>query len=142
TGRNLQGRRDLWEMLRDLVADGTTLLLTTQYLEEADRLPHRVAVIDGGRVIAEGTPADLKGRLGNTVIEIGMPNESAAVRAADVLSSRVAGRPEREGSTVRIPSNEGARLLIEVLRSLDAEDLAPVSLAVREPSLDDVFLAL
>jgi ABC-2 type transport system ATP-binding protein len=142
TGLDLQSRGELWGMIRELVADGTTVLLTTQYLEEADRLAERVAVVDGGRVIAEGTPADLKARLGNTVIEIGMPTEAAAARAAEVLSSRVAGRPEREGTTVRIPSNDGARLLIEVLRALDAEELAPASLAVREPSLDDVFLAL
>jgi ABC-2 type transport system ATP-binding protein len=129
-------------MIRELVAEGATVLLTTQYLEEADRLAHRVAVVDGGRVIAEGRPAELKAQLGSTVIELGLADEVAAIRAQDLLSGVVNDHPERDGSAVRLGSSDGARLLIDVLRSLDAEGLAPASLTVREPSLDDVFLAL
>jgi ABC-2 type transport system ATP-binding protein len=142
TGLDLLSRGVLWEMVRELVAEGTTVLLTTQYLEEADRLAHRIAVVDGGKVIAEGTPAELKARLGSTVIEIGLGQEADAVRAQSVLAGLGAGSPEREGSIIRLSSADGPRLLMDVLRSLDADGLGPTSLAVREPSLDDVFLAL
>jgi ABC-2 type transport system ATP-binding protein len=142
TGLDLHSRNELWEMIRELVADGTTVLLTTQYLEEADRLAHRVAVVDRGRVIAEGAPAELKARLGSTVIEFGLSDEGGALHAERLLAPLASGRPEREGAMVRVPSNDGPRLLIDMLRSLDADNLAPSSVAVREPSLDDVFLAL
>ncbi|MFL5881938.1 MAG: ATP-binding cassette domain-containing protein [Actinomycetota bacterium] len=141
TGLDLQSRNALWEMIRELVAEGTTVLLTTQYLEEADRLAQRIAVVDGGRVIADDTPAALKAELGSTVIELGMGDATRAVRAEDLVT-RMAGRPERDGATLRLPSDDGSRLLIDVLRLLDDQDLAPVTLAVRDPSMDDVFLAL
>jgi daunorubicin resistance ABC transporter ATP-binding subunit len=142
TGLDLHSRNSLWEMIRELIAEGTTVLLTTQYLEEADRLAHDVAVVDRGRLIARGTPAELKSRLGSTVIEIGLADEGQAIRAEVLLAPFASGRPEREGAMVRLTSDDGPRRLIEVLRSLDGQDLAPGSLAVREPSLDDVFLAL
>jgi ABC-2 type transport system ATP-binding protein len=142
TGLDLHSRNELWEMIRELVAEGTTVLLTTQYLEEADRLAGRVAVVDGGHVIANDTPAALKGQLGATVVEMGMADASAAVRAVDLISGLSAGHVENEGATVRLTTDDGTRVLIGVLRSLDAEDLTPANLAVREPSLDDVFLAL
>ena len=142
TGLDLRSRNELWDMIRELIAEGTTVLLTTQYLEEADRLAHDIAVVDHGHVIARGTPADLKSRLGNTVIEIGMADEGQASRAEGVLAPFVPGRPEREGALVRVTSDDGPSVLMEVLRSLDAHELAPGSLTVREPSLDDVFLAL
>jgi daunorubicin resistance ABC transporter ATP-binding subunit len=142
TGLDLSSRNELWAMIRELVAEGTTVLLTTQYLEEADRLAQDIAVVDHGHVIARGTPADLKSRLGSTVIEIGLADESQAMRAEGVLTPFVPGKPEREGALVRVTSDDGPRVLIEVLRSLDAHELAPGSLTVREPSLDDVFLAL
>jgi ABC-2 type transport system ATP-binding protein len=142
TGLDIQGRNDLWEMIQELVAEGTTVLLTTQYLEEADRLADDIAVVDVGRVIARGTPAELKDRLGGTVIEIEMADESRVARAESVLARLGAGKPEREGTTIRLASDAGPRALIDVLRSLDAEDLSPTRLAVREPSLDDVFLSL
>jgi ABC-2 type transport system ATP-binding protein len=142
TGLDLHSRNELWEMIRELVADGTTVLLTTQYLEEADRLAQDIAVVDGGKVIARGSPTELKGRLGSTVIELGWAQEDQAMRAEVVLAPFVHTRPEREGAQVRVASDDGPRLLIEVLRSLDGADLAPSTLTVREPSLDDVFLAL
>ncbi|MGH2528967.1 MAG: ATP-binding cassette domain-containing protein [Actinomycetota bacterium] len=142
TGLDLQSRNALWETIRELVGGGTTVLLTTQYLEEADRLAERLAVVDGGKVIAEGTPAELKARLGNTVIEIGMGEEAAALRAQALLSGFASGSPDREGATLRLASGDGPRFLMDVLRSLDAQGLAPATLGVREPSLDDVFLTL
>jgi ABC-2 type transport system ATP-binding protein len=141
TGLDIQGRNELWEVIRELVASGTTVLLTTQYLEEADRLAERIAVIDRGHVIANDTPTGLKAQLGSTVIEIGMGDEVAAARAAELLSRSFGGRLEREGPTIRLTA-DGTRVLLDVLRALDADDLAPAALAVREPSLDDVFIRL
>ena len=141
TGLDLQSRNALWEMIRELVAEGTTVLLTTQYLEEADRLAQRIAVVDGGRVIADDTPAALKAQLGSTVIELGMGDANRAVRA-EGLVAQMADRPERDGATLRLTSDDGSRLLIDVLRLLDDQGLAPTALAVRDPSMDDVFLAL
>jgi daunorubicin resistance ABC transporter ATP-binding subunit len=142
TGLDIYSRNALWEMIRELVAEGTTVLLTTQYLEEADRLAHRIAVVDGGRVIADDTPAALKAQLGSTVIELGMGGDARAARAGELLVQRLQAQAERDGTTVRLTSDDGSRLLIDVLRLLDDQDLAPVTLAVRDPSLDDVFLAL
>lgn len=142
TGLDLQGRSDLWEMILELVGDGTTVLLTTQYLEEADRLAHRVAVVDGGRLIANDSPTALKARLGNTVIEMGFPDEAAATQAHVRLTGLFGDGVEREGTMIRQKSHDGARSLMNVLRSLDEDGFEPASLAVREPSLDDVFLAL
>ncbi|MEO6120804.1 MAG: ATP-binding cassette domain-containing protein, partial [Acidimicrobiales bacterium] len=142
TGLDPQSRNDLWDMIRELVADGTTVLLTTQYLEEADRLASRVAVIDGGRVIAEGTPAELKARLGGTVLEIGFADEVVAARAAAVLAGLDGSAPKREAAMVRLVAGDGARVVMDCLRALDADGLVPSALGLREPSLDDVFLAL
>src|SRR5581483_9717229 len=86
TGLDPFGRSNLWEVIEDLAADGTTVLLTTQYLEEADRLADDIVVIDGGRVIAEGTPTELKARLGSTVVELGLAGDNDAVRATAVLA--------------------------------------------------------
>jgi daunorubicin resistance ABC transporter ATP-binding subunit len=141
TGLDLHSRNELWEMIRELVNDGTTVLLTTQYLEEADRLAHRVAVVDGGRVIANDTPQALKSNLGSTVAEMAFGDEPTATAVVGLLSSSNV-RAEREGHAVRVASDDGARMLIDVLRTLDGNGLEPSTLTVREPSLDDVFLAL
>lgn len=137
TGLDPHSRRELWGMIRELVSEGTTVLLTTQYLEEADLLAQRVAVLAHGRVLALDTPAVLKGRLGDTVIELGWDDEAAAVRAA----ARIADA-QRDGTMVRISTSHGPRALIDLLPALEGDGLAPTTLAVREPSLDDVFLAL
>jgi daunorubicin resistance ABC transporter ATP-binding subunit len=141
TGLDLPSRNELWDMIRELVGEGTTVLLTTQYLEEADRLAQRVAVVDQGRVIANDAPSALKAQLGSTVAEIGFEDEATAERARSLLAGRHASL-EKEGSTVRLNTNEGPRVLIDVLRELDTAGLSPSTLAVHEPSLDDVFLAL
>jgi ABC-2 type transport system ATP-binding protein len=142
TGLDPYSRNEVWAMIGELVDDGTTVVLTTQYLEEADRLASRVAVIDEGRVIANDTPAQLKDRLGSTVIEIGLADEPTAKRAYDVLARTGTSAPELDGSTVRLTTHGGARMLVDALRALDADGLDPATLSVREPSLDDVFLAL
>jgi daunorubicin resistance ABC transporter ATP-binding subunit len=142
TGLDPYSRNEVWAMIGELVADGTTVVLTTQYLEEADRLASRVAVVDGGRVIANDTPAALKARLGSTVIELGFADQPSATRAHALLARMHADSPELEETTVRLTSADGARLLVEALRTLDAEGIVPGALTVREPSLDDVFLAL
>jgi ABC-2 type transport system ATP-binding protein len=142
TGLDPFSRNEVWTMIGELIADGTTVVLTTQYLEEADRLASRVAVIDEGRVIANDTPEQLKARLGNTVVEIGFPESTTAMRARDVLANASAFSPELEDSTVRLTTHESARLLVDALRALDGEGIVPGTLTVREPSLDDVFLAL
>jgi ABC-2 type transport system ATP-binding protein len=142
TGLDLTSRGELWDMIRELVSDGTTVLLTTQYLEEADRLANRIAVVDDGRVIANDTPDRLKAQLGSTVVEIGLRGDGRSERATQLLSGSLDVRVEREGDTLRITSDQGARLLIDVLRTLDGGGLEPDTLTVREPSLDDVFLTL
>jgi ABC-2 type transport system ATP-binding protein len=142
TGLDPRSRNELWQVIDDLVAAGSTVLLTTQYLEEADRLAQRLAVIDQGRVIASGTPAELKANLGATVIDVGLADEDAARRAEQLLAGIGAKPPAREGPKLELTVDDGPRVLIDVLRVLDREDLAPTALALREPSLDDVFLAI
>ncbi|GAC1411239.1 MAG: daunorubicin resistance protein DrrA family ABC transporter ATP-binding protein [Actinomycetota bacterium] len=142
TGLDPQSRSDLWDMIRELVADGTTVLLTTQYMEEADRLASEIAVIDGGKVIARDTPAALKSKLGSTVIEMGFSAEAVALTAEELIAAVVATPIEREGSVLRINSGDGPRVLIDALSACTKKKIEPSSLSVREPSLDDVFLAL
>jgi ABC-2 type transport system ATP-binding protein len=142
TGLDLTSRNALWETIEQLVKDGTTVLLTTQYLEEADRLAERIVVVDGGKVIANDTPANLKSELGSTVVEMHFGSDGGSERASALLTGKVDGQVERDDGAIRITSNTGARILIEVLRALDTNGVEPDTLAVREPSLDDVFLSL
>ncbi len=142
TGLDISSREELWDMIRELVAEGTTVLLTTQYLEEADRLASRIAVVDGGKVIANDTPQRLKAQLGSTVIQMDVRGDGRAEQAAQALSDLRDGRVEREGQTLRITSDRGALVLIEVLGDLSSKGLEPDTLTVREPSIDDVFLTL
>jgi ABC-2 type transport system ATP-binding protein len=142
TGLDLQSRNELWAVIRELVADGTTVLLTTQYLEEADRLTQRIAVIDRGQVIANDTPAALKADLGSTVIELGMDDSTASSRAEQLLARELQMRIERDGTSIRLTSHDGTRLLVDALHLLDQQQLSPTVVQVREPSLDDVFMLL
>jgi ABC-2 type transport system ATP-binding protein len=141
TGLDPRSRNDLWDLIRELVADGTTLLLTTQYLEEADRLADRIAVIDRGRVIADGTAAELKGQMGATVLEVAFPDHRAAADAVAAVASVAPGADVEDG-VVRAPVADGPREAMAVLRALDAAGSAPSGITIREPSLDDVFLRL
>jgi ABC-2 type transport system ATP-binding protein len=142
TGLDPASRKDVWAMVQQLVNDGTTVLLTTQYLEEADQLAHRIAVIDHGRVIAEGTSAELKADLGATVIELGFGAGDEAGRASMALAHLGAAVGDAQPTLVQLKATNGAKVLTESLRLLDGEGLEPATIAVREPSLDDVFLAL
>jgi daunorubicin resistance ABC transporter ATP-binding subunit len=142
TGLDLSSRNALWQMIEELVSEGTTVLLTTQYLEEADRLAVRIAVVDGGQVIANDAPSRLKSQLGSTVVELRFPVAGQSARATELLGGHVDGRVENDDGTVRITAEGGARILVDVLRILDNDGVEPDGLTVREPSLDDVFLSL
>jgi ABC-2 type transport system ATP-binding protein len=142
TGLDPQSRNDLWEVIEGLVGGGTTVLLTTQYLEEADRLASTLSVMDHGRVIAEGTPTELKANLGSTVLEVGLHDHEDAGRAATLLASVGSHPPNRNGNVVEVTVESGPEAAMVALRSLDQEGITPTTFLLREPSLDDVFLAL
>jgi ABC-2 type transport system ATP-binding protein len=142
TGLDIQSRSELWEVIRELVSEGSTVLLTTQYLEEADQLADRIAVVNRGKIVANDTAKALKARLGSTTIEIGFASEEEGIRTKNLLSSLFSDHTEIDGSKVRLTSNLGPLVLVDVLRSLEGEGLVPESLSVREPTLDEVFLAL
>jgi daunorubicin resistance ABC transporter ATP-binding subunit len=142
TGLDLQSRQELWHTIRSLVREGTTVILTTQYLEEADQLADDLVVIDHGRIIAQGTAGELKGRLGGTVIELTMAEVADVDKAISLVGGVTGMEPERDGTLLRMPSPDGSHLLTQMLRRLDDEGVQPTAVALREPSLDDVFLAL
>ncbi len=143
TGLDLTSRNELWEMIRELVDDGTTVLLTTQYLEEADQLAERIAVIDGGHVIANDTPAATQGAARRHRGRDGL-RRRADRRASDRPCSAAAGSARSSASTARCACRRtrAPHVLVDVLRRFDADGVEPDTLSVREPSLDDVFLAL
>jgi ABC-2 type transport system ATP-binding protein len=142
TGVDPASRRQLWALIGDLVDAGTTVLLTTQYLEEADWLADRIAVIDHGRVISEGTGDQLKDRVGGAVVEVGVP-ESDRPRALAALAGLDAQpRGSSDGGVIVAPAPLGARSLYGVLHELEAAGIAPERIGFRKPTLDEVFLAL
>jgi ABC-2 type transport system ATP-binding protein len=143
TGIDPRNRLELWELIEDLVRGGTTVLLTTQYLDEADRLAQRIGVIDRGRIVSEGTADELKGAVGGAVLEVTVADEERP-RAAAILaevSGEVPTYLARERH-LRVPAREGARTLAAAVRALGAVGIEPDDLALHKPSLDDVFLAL
>jgi ABC-2 type transport system ATP-binding protein len=142
TGLDIFSRNELWSIISELVADGTTVLLTTQYLEEADQLANRIAVIDHGRKVAEGTAAELKANLGATIVEIGFDDADQIERARGVLASVAPTTVALDGRTVQVNASEGGRSVLAVARLLDDAQLVPDDFTVRGPTLDDVFLTL
>jgi len=137
TGLDPASRLDLWAVIETLVSGGTTVLLTTQYLEEADRLADNIVVIDKGLIAAEGTATQLKARLGDTVIEFELADAAIADTAAALLGGTTAA-----GTVVRLVMSHGAVTLRDALNQLAAAEITPVNVALREPTLDDVFLTL
>jgi ABC-2 type transport system ATP-binding protein len=142
TGLDPTSRVRMWQVIRELVADGTTLLLTTQYLDEADELADRILVVDHGRAIAEGTAADLKRQTGGARLEVTLT--AASPTAASALARFATGQVHvsHDGRRLRAPVQNGAGLATTIVRALDEARIAVDDVQVHQPSLDDVFFAL
>ena len=143
TGLDPRSRTGVWGMIRELVADGVTVLLTTQYLDEADQLAHEIVVIDHGKVIATGTPDELKGKAGGQVLEVLPADRARLDRTAAVLASRTGVGPavDAEVGVVRVPVIDAA-VLPAIIRDLDVAGVELGEFSLRKASLDEVFLAL
>jgi ABC-2 type transport system ATP-binding protein len=143
TGLDPHSRNELWDLLREHVRDGATLLLTTQYLEEADRLADDIVVLDHGRVAAAGSPSELKARIGGERLDVKLAAPDALEPAAVALESFADGAPafDHDAAVLTVPVRSGTSFL-EVARALDAAGVAAVDVHRREPTLDDVFLTL
>ncbi|MCW2616412.1 MAG: drrA3 [Frankiales bacterium] len=144
TGLDPRSRTDMWDVIRELVAGGTTLLLTTQYLEEADRLSDEIVVIDKGRVIAQGTADSLKAQVGGERVEVVVQSAGDLVSARVVLGQIATGEVVVEEHVRRLtaPVTGGGKTLVEALSRLDAEGIQVLDVGLRRPTLDDVFLSL
>jgi len=142
TGLDPRSRLELWSVIEELVTDGATVLLTTQYLEEADRLADHIIVVDHGTIAAEGSAAELKARLGTTIIHIELEDPADHRRAIDALAPLGPSGPGDGANAVEVKVADKGAALLEAVRRLDAVAIVPRSMDVREPSLDDVFLTL
>src|SRR3954464_869884 len=142
TGLDPRSRLEVWATIEGLVAEGTTVLLTTQYLDEADRLADLIAVIDRGRVIAEGTPDELKDRVGGERLEVHLADAAAVDAAVRALAPMADEPPVADGETVRLPVSRRSGTIVEAVRRLGEAGVAVDDLGLRRPTLDDVFLAL
>jgi ABC-2 type transport system ATP-binding protein len=139
TGLDPRSRRTVWDIVRGLVSDGTTVFLTTQYLEEADELADRVAILDRGSIVAEGTARELKQRIPGGRIELNFADAATQLAAAEAMQLPVR---EEDAVTLQIPTDGNVATLRRVLRDLDDAGVDVVDLAIHTPDLDDVFLAL
>jgi ABC-2 type transport system ATP-binding protein len=142
TGLDIRSRIGLWDAMEALVAGGTTVLLTTQYLDEADRLADRIAVIDQGIVIAEGTPSELKNQVGGDRLDIHLCDGQRGEEAIAALATIASDRPFVEDGSVLVPVAERRGTIADAVRRLDDAGIAIDDIAVRTPTLDDVFLNL
>lgn len=145
TGLDPRTRIDLWNTIRELVNQGTSILLTTQYLEEADELADKIAVIDRGKLIAEGTSDQLKAKLGGDVIEFSLDGPSNKDKALKAVAGVSKKKPtfDEDTNIVTVPvGSDGSRKLAQVVRKLDEAKVEPTTLSLHQPSLDDVFLTL
>ena len=144
TGLDPRSRVELWRVIDSLVEGGTTLLLTTQYLEEADELADRIAVIDGGRIIAVGTSDELKAKVGGEVLRVTVSDPADLPGAVDAVTRVTAGEPavDRDLARVSVAVDNGAADMVEAVRGLDASGIDIADIGLRRPSLDDVFMAL
>jgi len=143
TGLDPRSRLGMWEVIEDLVREGTTMLLTTQYLEEADTLASSIAVIDHGRVIARGTSDELKAQVGGARLELIVGSDECIGRATEIMRKVGDGtEPTVHGRDISVPVSAGASVLIDVVREVDAANVTIADLALRRPTLDDVFLRL
>jgi ABC-2 type transport system ATP-binding protein len=142
TGLDIRSRIALWEAIEALVAEGTTVLLTTQYLDEADRLADQLAVIDHGVVIAEGTPGELKAQVGGDCLDVRLGVSSQGEAAIAALTGIADGRPVQEDGSLRVPLRSRRGAVAEAVRRLDQAGITIDDIAVREATLDDVFLQL
>jgi len=144
TGLDPRSRIELWDAIRDLVGQGTDVLLTTQYLDEADHLASQIVIIDHGRSVASGTPAELKQRAGRTVVDVHVRDRGDLPRVAAALERLGAGMPQVEESTRRVSASVDAGMgwLRDALQALDAAGVEVDDIALRPPTLDEVFLAL
>lgn len=144
TGLDPRARRDLWEFIERLVDGGTTLLLTTQYLEEADRLADRIGVIDQGRLIAEGTSDELKSRIGGDVLELQLTDASRLAAAAEALGGLGCAdcTMDEARATIRLPVDSGVGAVTEAVRRMDSAGIDLSNITILRPTLDDVFITL
>jgi ABC-2 type transport system ATP-binding protein len=144
TGLDPRTRVELWAVIRELVSDGATLLLTTQYLEEADQLADYITVVDVGKVIAEGTSDQLKAQLGGEMVELRLKNSAQLSQAQSVLAPVGSGAAQvnSEDNSLKLPVQKGTESLLEAVRALDSAQISIADVALRRPSLDEVFLTL
>ena len=148
TGIDPRSRLEVWALIRDLVGSGTTVLLTTQYLDEADQLANRIGVIHEGKLISEGTGNELKDRLGGAVIQIEVPEEAQEATRTALGAELGAEFGSELGSelgsagTITLPAPAGPASLVAVVRTLDDAGITPTDIGLRRPTLDDVFIAL
>jgi ABC-2 type transport system ATP-binding protein len=140
TGLDPRSRRTMWDIIRELVSDGVTIFLTTQYLEEADRLANRIAVLDRGQLVAQGTPSELKRQIPGSHIRLRFAGDLERDTALQLLPGST--RDDEDDLVLRVPSDGGAKSVRALLDQLDAHCIEVEEFSVHTPDLDDVFLAL